>query len=125
MFVAYDSLDVYKRAFELACVLHEATQSEAIPKFEQYGGLCDQIRRASRSICTNMAEGLSKNTSMLEERRFLSIALGSCEEVRVWLDFGCRFNYWPADKGEIWRQEYREIAMIIQSLMKKREGKAA
>lgn len=125
MFVRYDQLEVYKQAFELACTLHEATQAASLPKFEQYGGLADQIRRASKSICANMAEGLSKNGSLVEERRFLGLALGSCEEVQVWLSFGQRFGYWTQEQCDAWRNEYRAIARVLQVLMKKREEKVA
>ena len=121
----YDQLDVYKLAFELALDIHKVTLEPHIPKFEQYGGLCDQLRRASKSICANIAEGLSKHGSVLEERRFLGIALGSCEEVQVWLSFGLRLNYCTANQFAEWQAGYQSTAKMLQTLMKKREDKAA
>lgn len=119
-FVTYQNLEVYRRAYRMALGLHKV--SLGLPKIEQFGGIADQMRRASKGICANMAEGLSKNASKTEERRFLGLALGSCEEMRVWLEFGKDLDYWPDVKYKKWTDEYREIAMMVQALMKKRES---
>lgn len=60
-------LQVYKKAFSAAVRIHQA--SEKWPKHELYGGLADQIRRASKGICANLVEGLAKVGSA-EQRRF-------------------------------------------------------
>jgi len=41
----------------------------------------DQIKRASKSIPANIAEGFAKKSSAKEFKRFLTIALGSSDEV--------------------------------------------
>ncbi|MBI1309573.1 MAG: four helix bundle protein [Proteobacteria bacterium] len=120
MFVSYRQLDVYRRAYRMALGLHKV--SLKLPQIEQYAGVADQMRRASKSVCSNLAEGLSKNASKVEERRFLGLSLGSCEEMQVWLEFGVDLEYWPRKKYESWAEEYREIAKMIQALMKRREN---
>jgi four helix bundle protein len=47
-------LEVYKLAFESAMEIFEISKS--FPKEERYS-LTDQVRRSSRSVCANLAEG--------------------------------------------------------------------
>lgn len=47
--------------------------------------LCEQLKRAAISICANIAEGFGRKTSQ-DFAQFLSIALGSCNEVIAILD---------------------------------------
>jgi four helix bundle protein len=49
----YRDLDVYQRAFAMAMKIYEITK--AFPNEEKYS-LVDQIRRSSRSVCSNIAE---------------------------------------------------------------------
>ena len=57
--------------------------SESLPKDEKFG-LISQIKRASVSIPSNIAEGCSRN-SEIEFKRFLEIALGSAFELETQL----------------------------------------
>ncbi len=50
-------LEVYKIAFEAAMEIFEI--SKKFPKEEKYS-LTDQVRRSSRSVCTNISEGRRK-----------------------------------------------------------------
>ena len=50
-------LDVYRRAYDLA--MHVLRMSLGFPAIERFA-LADQMRRASRSICANVAEGSSR-----------------------------------------------------------------
>ncbi|TGV76028.1 four helix bundle protein, partial [Mesorhizobium sp. M2D.F.Ca.ET.145.01.1.1] len=50
-------LEVYKRAYMVSLTVHKATL--AFPKIEQYA-LADQLRRSSKGICANLAEGFAK-----------------------------------------------------------------
>jgi len=50
-------LTVYKRAYELGMEIFHA--SKEFPKHEQYS-LTDQIRRSSRSVCSNLRESWAK-----------------------------------------------------------------
>jgi four helix bundle protein len=73
-----EDLDVFRLAHDLALRLYKATS--AYPEDERFG-LISQIRWAGASICMNLMEGahrISKN----EYKYFVSIARGSCGEVK-------------------------------------------
>jgi len=80
----YKNLDVFKRSYELALKIHSL--SLKLPKELQYD-LADQLRRASRSIPSNIAEGYSRNKSLRDKINFLKSALGSNEEMLFNLKF--------------------------------------
>jgi four helix bundle protein len=54
---SFRDLIVYKKAFQLAMEIFEMTKT--FPKEEKFS-LIDQIRRSSRSVCANIAEGYRK-----------------------------------------------------------------
>ena len=65
----FESLEVFKRAYAVSLDLHRV--SLAFPQVEQFG-LADQLRRASKSISANIAEGMGKaGNSQAELRRYL------------------------------------------------------
>ena len=53
----FHKLDVYRKAYELSLAIHR--ESLRFPRFEQYE-LASQVRRSTKSICANMAEGLGR-----------------------------------------------------------------
>ena len=73
----YRQLRVWKSAHRLVLAVYEAT--EAFPQRERYG-LALQLRRASVSVASNIAEGASRATDR-DFARFLDIARGSLGEV--------------------------------------------
>ncbi|MER8951666.1 four helix bundle protein [Mesorhizobium sp. M0833] len=84
-------LEVYKRAYAVSLGVHRATL--AFPKMEQYA-LADQLRRSSKAICANLAEGFAKQThSKPEFARFTSMAIGSCSEVETWISYAFDLEY--------------------------------
>jgi four helix bundle protein len=110
----FEDLKVFKLAYRLALELHRA--SLGFPAVEQYG-LAEQVRRASKSICANIAEGIGKQAaSPAECRRFLAIALGSADEMRVWLRFCLDLGYIDAATWQRWRDAYRDVAQMLQGL---------
>jgi four helix bundle protein len=76
--LTYKDLNVFQRAYRLALKVHNL--SLKLPKELQYD-LADQIRRSSRSIPSNIAEGYSRNKSLKDKINFLKSALGSNEEM--------------------------------------------
>ena len=79
---SFEDLEVFQRAYRLSLEVHRA--SLKLPGIEQQA-LGDQIRRASKSICANVAEGYGRqNRSKAEFKRFLAMAIGSADEMRVW-----------------------------------------
>lgn len=113
---SYESLSVYQRAFTIAIALHKLSLN--FPKIEQYS-LADQIRRASMSICANIAEGYARRLASNQEfKRFLSIAFGSAEEMRVWISFAAELGYVDRDASKYFINEYYEIGKMLRSLGK-------
>jgi four helix bundle protein len=79
---SFEDLEVFQRAYRLSLEIHHV--SLRLPKIEQRA-LGDRVRRASKSIPVNLAEGFGKQSdSVAEFRRFLRIAMGSADEMRVW-----------------------------------------
>jgi four helix bundle protein len=77
----FEDLEVFKRAYRVSLEIHAV--SLKFPKVEQYA-LADQIRRASKSICANLAEGYGKRSqSQAEFNRFILMSIGSADEMRV------------------------------------------
>ncbi len=60
----FEDLEVFKKAYRVSLEVHR--QSLTFPKIEQYA-LGDQLRRASKSICANIAEGFAKQGSSAAE----------------------------------------------------------
>ena len=52
-----EDLEVFRRAYRLSLEVHRASLD--FPRIEQFA-LADQIRRASKSICANLAEGFGR-----------------------------------------------------------------
>ena len=113
----YYDLEVFKKAFEASLEVHK--ESLCFPQMEQYA-LANQIRRASKGICANIAEGFAKQqASRPEFKRYLLIALGSAEEMDVWIRYCKELEYIDSVTSKKWEDEYRAIARMIQSLHSK------
>ena len=111
---AFDDLEVFQRAYRVSLDVHRA--SLAFPSVEQYA-LADQIRRASKSICGNIAEGFGKRRrSNAEFKRYLLMAIGSADEMQVWLRYCSDLDYIDRKVCAMWRDEYRQIAKMLQGL---------
>ncbi len=109
---SFEDLEVFQRAYRVSLEIHK--ESLRFPKIEQYA-MADQIRRASKSICANIAEGFAKQRrSSAEYRRYLLMAIGSADEMRVWIRYCLDLNYIDAATSERWRGEYLAIAKILQ-----------
>ena len=108
MINSYKELDIYKESYNLAIKLYEITKT--FPEEEKYD-LTSQIRRCSKSVPTNIAEGFGRQ-SKEEFKRFLRISLGSNNELQVHLDFSKDLKY-------ITEHEYKEISKEITRIGKK------
>jgi len=77
----FHDLTVWQRAIDLTVCIYTLPQN--FPKEETYG-LISQLRRASVSVASNIAEGRGRlNTA--EFRQFLGVALGSMFEIQTQL----------------------------------------
>jgi len=87
---SYEDLEVYQRAMELLVPLHAHVIT--FPDYERFE-LASQLRRASKAIPANIAEGYGKKTSSKEFKAYLNHALGSANEVIVHLRIAERLGY--------------------------------
>ncbi len=111
----YKDLLVYQQAYRAALMVSKLTRS--FPRSEQFE-LAQQMRRAARSIPANIAEGWARRESAAEFRRFLQMSIGSCEEIRVWLDFGRDEGYLNGEVLEGMQTEYAKVGALLQRLWK-------
>jgi four helix bundle protein len=113
---SFRDLKVYRDAYRLSLAIHRATLG--FPKMEQYA-LADQMRRASKSICANIAEGFAKQrSSSAEFRRFIMMAIGSSDEMKVWLDYCRDLGYVDAAQVHRWQTEYTDISRMLHGLIR-------
>lgn len=112
----FKDLDVYQKSFSVALEVHKASLD--FPPIEQYA-MADQIRRASKSVCANIAEGTGKlESSKAEFRRFLALALGSANEMMVWMDFAHKLEYISNNQFNKWHDDYDHICRMLAKLRK-------
>ena len=110
-------LDVFRRAYTLSLSMHKA--SLAWPKFEQFGGIADQLRRATKSICALLAEGSGRQASSdVEFRRYVIMALASADEARLWCDYARDLGYATAEEAAAWIDELSDIARMLRGLVR-------
>ena len=114
---SFEDLNVYQRAYVLALDVHKRTL--VFPKHEQYA-LADQMRRASKSICANVAEGFAKQrASSPEFKRFVVMALGSSDEMRVWISFAVDLGYLESEVASKLKEEYVIVSRMLNGLKEK------
>jgi four helix bundle protein len=92
----YEDIEAYQRAMRLLVPLHALVQR--FPDYERFE-LASQVRRASKSIPANIAEGYGKKRSAREFKAYLRNSLGSANEVIVHLKIAETLGY--ADSSEI------------------------
>lgn len=110
----YRKLLVYQRSKDFVkqvyCLL------KLFPKEEQYA-LCDQLRRASISIASNIAEGMGRS-SLKEQVHFIEIAYGSLNEVMCQLELSEELGYITIKDLQNLEVQYEEIARMLSGLRK-------
>ena len=94
----FEDFIAWQKARKLTREIYKATN---LPEFSRDFGLKDQIRRAAVSIMSNIAEGFERGRPT-EFHQFLSIANGSCAELRSQL-------YVALDAGYITDSQFQEL----------------
>jgi four helix bundle protein len=109
----YRDLEVYKRAMNLLAPPH--TVARRLPAHERFE-LASQLRRASKSIPANIAEGYGKKDSAREFKAYLNNALGSANEVMVHLEIASALQYVPDGDIQDLIDEYTVLAKQLHRL---------
>jgi four helix bundle protein len=109
---SYKDLIVWQKSFALSKEVYRITM--LFPKSEMYG-LGDQLRRASVSIVSNIAEGFSRK-SVLENLRFNSIAFGSTSEVETQLLLAKELEFAPPKDFFIAENLLMEVRKMLNAM---------
>lgn len=110
----FRQLKVWEKSHQLALAIYKATKS--FPKEELYG-LTSQIRRASMSIPTNIAEGCGRNTDA-DFARFLQIAMGSASETEYQLILAHDLEFLSKESYEKLHSDVEEVKRMLASFLK-------
>jgi len=106
----FRELKVWQKGMELVKVVYQATAS--IPKDEVFG-LRQQIRRASVSIPSNIAEGCGRNTDP-QLLRHLDIAQGSACELETQCILALDLGFIPKASWLVVEEKIHEVQKMIQ-----------
>ena len=115
MGTSFRDLIVYQRAYKNSLEVHRLSLS--FPSFEDHE-LGAQMRRAAKSVAMNIAEGYSRHSSLADFKRFMVMALGSGNEVRVQLDYCKDLKYISEGQYRFYEQEYIEIGKMLGAMLK-------
>jgi four helix bundle protein len=109
-------LKVFQLAYKLAMrIFHE---SKSFPIEEPYS-LTSQVRRSSRSIAGNIAEGYRKRQYPNAFVSKLADADGEGAETQVWIDFGRDCSYWSPGLASELIAGYEEVGKMLGSMIQK------
>lgn len=109
---SHKELEVYKLGFSTALKIYNTSKS--FPKEETYS-LTDQVRRSSRSVCANIAEGYRKRRYEKSFVSKLSDSEAEAGETQVWLEFALAHKYITK---ELFDQLFDKYEHIISMLVK-------
>ena len=112
-------LNVYKMAFEAAMEIFQCTKK--FPQEEKYS-LVDQIRRSSRSVCSNLAEAWRKRRYIAVFRNKLTDAMQEASETQTWLEFCHACGYINSNLLNSLDQKYEHILAMLNSMEMKADS---
>ncbi|MBN9516907.1 four helix bundle protein [bacterium] len=110
---SHTQLDVYKKAFDAAMDWFEV--SKGFPREEVYS-LTDQGRRASRSVCANLAEAWRTRRYEAAFVAKITDAEGEAAEVQTWTAFAVRCAYLNPTKGAALHATYEEVIRMLVAM---------
>lgn len=111
----FRDLEVYRRAFGAAMRVFEA--SKLFPPEEKYS-LTDQVRRSSRSVCSNLAEAWRKRKYIAVFKNKLTDAMQEASETQSWLEFCFACQYIEKSLFDDLDNEYEGIILQLNSVEK-------
>ena len=110
----YRDLKVFQLSYRLA--METFHLSKSFPPEERYS-LTDQIRRSSRSVPANIAEGFRKRQYPKAFVNKLSDADGEATETQVWLSFSKDCGYMKAEDHQRLTEGYLEVGRMVGSMI--------
>jgi four helix bundle protein len=109
----FRDLQVYRRAFAAAMKIYDLTKR--FPPEEKFA-LVDQIRRASRSVCSNLAEAWRKRRYQAVFKNKLTDAMQEASETQCWLEFSLACLYIEQGTFNELDDEYEQIIAMLNSM---------
>jgi len=109
----FRDLDVYKRAFDAAIEVFQITGG--FPSEEKIS-LVDQIRRSSRSVCANLAEGWRKRKYIAVFKNKVTDSMQEASETQCWLEFCLACKYIDRDTFNKLDNEYEQLISMLNSM---------
>lgn len=109
-------LKVYRKAFDTTMEIFELTKK--FPKEETYS-LTDQIRRASRSVCSNLSEGWRKRKYKAVFLNKLTDSGQEAAETQTWLEFSLHCKYIDEATFQRLDDNYEHIFAMLYTMEKK------
>lgn len=109
----FRDLEVYRRAFAAAMEIFQVTKS--FPAEEKYS-LVDQIRRASRSVCANLAEAWRKRRYIAVFKNKITDSMQEASETQCWLEFALECHYIQRPVFNKLDDEYEQIIAMLNSM---------
>ena len=110
---SYKDFEVFRRSYDLALRIHKITLN--FPDFERYE-LSSQMRRASKSIPLNIGEGFARRKSAEDFKRFLTMSIGSCDEMKILLEFSKDLCYIDHKTYEEYLDQYEQVGKMLYRL---------
>jgi four helix bundle protein len=110
---SFRDLEVYQLAHKAAMAIFKISKN--FPSEEKYS-LTDQIRRSSRSVAVNIAEGWGKRIYENNFKRHLVDSQGSLEETKAWLLFATDCSYINEKEFTLHWTMYEELGSKIFNL---------
>ena len=118
MSLGFRHLACWQRAKTLAVSVYRLTESEPLARDF---ALRDQMRRAAISVCSNLAEGDSRQTNK-ESVQFFFVAKGSLAELSAQLDIALEVHSLSRTEVDKLTAECEEIAAMIRGLINHRRA---
>jgi four helix bundle protein len=109
----FEDLEVWIAAKDASVMIYKITENESLRKDF---GLKDQIRRASISVISNIAEGFERNGNK-EFIQFLSIAKGSAGEVRAQLYIIKELNFINEEEFVLLYEKVTQVSKMLSGLI--------
>ena len=114
----FRDLVVYQRAFKAAMTIFQLTKD--FPSEERFS-LVDQIRRASRSVCSNLSEAWRKRRYIAVFKNKVTDSMQEASETQCWLEFSLACEYIGQATFDNLDREYEEIIAMLNSIENKAE----
>ena len=112
-FKRFEDIDAWQKARQLANAVYQVTRTG---NFARDFALRDQVRRAAVSVISNIAEGYERGGNK-EFLQFLSLARGSCGELRAQLYLASDQGYVSSQVSQSLLAQTTEIGRMIAGLM--------